>query len=122
MVPIQQEIDLGEPKFDDFWLLWLKKVKRKEAERLFLRLRDEQKMLAIVAAAEWRPLWLERGDEYAPDPVKWLEGDRWEDQLPGKYQRAQAHVPMKPRAEDTTKYVPMPDHVKQLLAKLKGGK
>ena len=62
VVPIQQEIDLGEPKFDDFWLLWLKKVKRKEAERLFLRLRDEQKMSAIVAAAEWRPLWLGRGD------------------------------------------------------------
>ena len=120
VVPLQQEIDLGEPQFDDWWILWLKKVKRKESKRLWSRLRNEQKMASIIAAAEWRPVWLGRESEsYWPDPVKWLEGERWEDELPNAYRRTQA--PFKPQI-DGKKYVPMPDQVRALIAKLKGEK
>jgi hypothetical protein len=116
VVPIQQALDLGETKFEDFWLLWLKKVKRKEASKLFARLRDEQKMAALVGAAEWRSVWLGWDENYWPNAVNWIEGERWEDELP-KQHRAQAHVPVKPR-EDTPKSV-MPEHVRQLIAQLR---
>ena len=67
VVSLQQEIDLGEPQFDDWWILWLKKVKRKESKRLWMRLRNEQKMESIIAAAEWRPIWLAREEEFRPE-------------------------------------------------------
>jgi len=119
VVPIQQEMDLGQPKFEDFWILWGgKKVKKKDAERLFKRLRDEQKMLAIIAAAEWREIWLEREDEFRPDPYRWIEGDRWEDEMPRNYRKTQAHVAFK-RDEQAPKSV-MPEHVKAMIAKLRG--
>ena len=117
VVPLQQEIDLGEPQFDDWWILWLKKVKRKESKRLWSRLRNEQKMASIIAAAEWRPVWLARESEYWPDPVKWVEGERWEDEMPQGYQRTSAHQPFKPDSPGA--YVPMPDHVKALIARLR---
>jgi hypothetical protein len=118
VVPIQQEIDLGEPKFSDFWLLWLKKEKRKDAERLFLRLRDENKMLALIAAAEWRQVWMDRDEEFWPTATKWLEGDRWEDAIPARYRKTQSHETFKPR-DDTPKSA-MPEHVRLLIAKLRG--
>jgi len=119
VVPIQQEMDLGQPRFADFWLLWCgKKVRKKDAERLFNRLRDEQKMTAIVAAADWREIWMEREDEFRPDPYRWIEGDRWEDEMPRSYRKAQAHV----RPRDDTPKSSMPEHVRALIAKLKGGK
>mgnify|MGYP001590624910 CR=1 FL=1 len=119
VVPLQQEMELGEPKFDDFWALWLKKVQKKESRYLFERLRDEHKMAAIIAAAEWRALWEGREPDFQPNPVKWISGERWEDELPNGYRRTQAHEPFKPQI-DGKKYVPMPDHVRALIAKLKG--
>jgi len=121
VVPIQQEMDLGIPRFGDFWLLWTgKKVRKKDAERLFNRLRDEQKMQAIIAAAEWRDCWLERDDEFRPDPFRWIEGDRWEDELPRAYRKAQAQQTF--RTHDDTPKSAMPEHVRALIAKLKAGK
>ena len=120
VVPLQQEIDLGEPKFEDFWILWSgKKVKRKDTERVFKRLRNDEKMLAVIAAAEWRDIWVEKEEHYRPDPLRWIEGERWEDELPNAYRRTQVHEPFKPQI-DGKKYVPMPDHVRALIAKLKG--
>jgi hypothetical protein len=120
VVPIQQEIDLGQPKFEDFWLLWLKKAARKDAEKEFNRLKDSDKMLALIGAAEWRSVWSGWEQEFWPNAVKWIRGARWEDELPKEFRKTQAHELFKPKPEDNMKYVPMPDHVKALLNKLRG--
>jgi len=118
VVPIQQEMDLGQPKFSDFWLLWSgKKIKRKDTERLFNRLRDEDRMLAIIAAADWREIWLEQEHDFRPDPCRWIEGDRWEDEMPKSYRKTQAYQPAKPR-DDSPKSA-MPDYVRSMIAKLR---
>jgi hypothetical protein len=116
VISLQQEMDLGLPRFEDFWLLWFKKVQRKDAERLFSRLRDEHKLAAIVAAAEWRSVWEGWEPDFRPNAVKWIQGERWEDELPREHRRHSAHQPM--RREDVAKSA-MPEHVRQMIAQLR---
>ena len=69
--------------FDTFWLLWAgKRVEKKLCRRNWAHLTGDQMMAAIVAAAAWRPIWLREDDRYLPQPVRWITGERWEDELP----------------------------------------
>jgi len=117
---LQMQDAYGEaPGFEDFWLVYVRKVAKKDALKEWTKLSAEKQTLAIIGAAEWRPVWLARGEmQYVPHPSTFLHGERWDDELPQEF-RAAAHVPVKPR-EDNSKYVPIPDHVRALLAKLKG--
>lgn len=119
VVPIQQSLDLGIPAFGDFWLLWPKRVARKDAERAWARLTDAQKMQAIIALVDWRSCWLARNEmDYVPHAATWLNGERWEDELPAGF--ASKDDGWRERMErDSKQAVPMPDHVKQLLEKLR---
>ena len=104
------------PCFDDFWLLYPRRVARKDAVKAWARLSDEQQVDALIACVAWMYVWKQKDPEYLPHGSTWLNGWRWEDELPFGYapiKRAEAE-PGKPFVKGV-----MPDHVRAMLAKLR---
>lgn len=69
--------------FDEFWGIYSRKVKKKEARKMWERLSQENKDKALAAIINHAKHWEEKGTEmqYIPHPSSWLNGERWEDQL-----------------------------------------
>ncbi len=126
VVPLPGNND--DPTFDDFWILWPKRVAKKKATEAWRKIRPERRVEVIVALVEWRAYWIDRGEmEFVPHPATWLNGERWEDDLPrdwGKSGRSKIAVDQnrvwqqKVEAEKQAA-VPMPAHVRELIEKLK---
>lgn len=117
----EQEGDTG-PTFADFWLLYPRKVKRKDTERMWGRLSDKQRLEAVVGLVPWRAYWLKKEElEYVPHPSTWLHGERWTDELPREARTScAAHVPaVLPKVGERSV---MPPDVVALIANLKGRK
>lgn len=113
-------VDVG-PSWDDFWLLYPRRVAKKDALKAWGRMKPAQRMQAIVACAAWRRVWANKDLDYLPYPATWLNGERWEDELPAEYtQTTAAHAPA--ALPEQTERTAMPEHVKALLAKLRGVK
>lgn len=115
---VQEQTD-SLPTFLDFWLLYPRRVAKKDAARAWMKLTPEQQIEAVTAMVEWRRIWQTKDVEYLPHPATWLNGERWEDEVPQEYrQTSAAHSDAKlPQVAARTA---MPDHVKKLLAKLRG--
>lgn len=112
------------PTFDDFWLLYPRRIAKKAARDAWRRMTEVSQVAAIVSLFDWRRVWefeaARRGEEqmnYLPHPATWLNGERWEDELPAGHKRPSAR-PMSPAATEQ-RVDPMPDHVKALLTKLR---
>jgi hypothetical protein len=112
-------IDTEErPNFDAFWLLCPKRVAKLDAKKAWDRLSAEDQLAAMVGMVAWRRVWMARDLQYAPYPATWLNGHRWEDELPTNWgashaSHAEAQIPQSgERAQ-------MPAHVKDVLAKLR---
>lgn len=118
---LQMQDPYEEPvSFEDFWLLWPKRQAKKDALKAWNKMTEAQQMAAVTALVDWRAVWISRNEmQYTPLPASWLNGERWEDELPPEYKpRHQSHQSMPVRPEDKPKSV-MPEHVKALIAKLK---
>ena len=125
VVPLQMvDTETGEitdATFADFWTLFPRRVAKKDAQRAWIRLTAQQRMEAIVALCEWRRVWVNKDTEFLPHPATWLNGERWEDELPTEYtQTSASHRPFTEGVE--TKRGEMPQKVRDLLAKLRGKK
>lgn len=121
--PVDMET-AGAPTFDDFWLLYPRRVAKKLARDAWRRMGGSAQSSAIVALCDWRRVWefdaARRGEEamgYLPYPATWLNGERWEDELPAGHKRPSAKPA--PSQAVATRADPMPDHVRALLAKLR---
>ena len=107
--------------FEDFWLMYPKRVARRDAEKAWARVGHEERVAALVALVKWRRVWLARGEiQYVPHAATWLNGARWEDELPEQAQMGPQHAShvaatMPEQAERGA----MPQEVRDLLAKLK---
>lgn len=115
------EILDAAPTFEDFWLLYPRRVARKDAAIAWIKLTPAQQVAAMVGIVSWRRVWAQRDLQYVPHPATWLNGWRWEDEIPPEFtQSGAAHMAaaMPEPQERTT----MPDHVRALLAKLRGKK
>jgi hypothetical protein len=78
---------------------------------------DSDRGAALVALVKWRKVWAKKELEFVPHASTWLNGARWEDELPvDAVSTYAAHAPAKivdgVRGE-------MPEEVRLLLAKLK---
>ena len=107
--------------FDDFWMLFPKHIARMEAERSWKKLGDAQRVAALVGLAEWRIVWLSEGRlQYVPNASTWLNQQRWTDELPQTWGTSghASHIPAK--LPDSPARTVIPDHVRALLAKLRG--
>lgn len=72
--------------FDSFWKAYPKKVGKQEALKAWGKLKvDESLLETILQALEIQrntELWRRDGGKFVKDPVRWLNGRRWEDQIP----------------------------------------
>lgn len=102
--------------FEDFWALYPRKVARKDAAKAWNKLRDEQRLQAVIAMADWRKIFLDRNPEHIPHAATWLNGERWDDELP----RAAVYNPPAPkeRAAQIQK-TEMPQHVRDMIARMR---
>ena len=107
--------------FETFWLLWAgKKIEKKLCRLQWTHLAGPDQLAAIVGAANWRPHWLREDWRYLPNPLQWIQGERWEDELPRNAQTSIGHVPF--AASEPGERSEMPAHVKSLIARLKAQK
>ena len=92
---------------------------KKDALKAWNRLMPAQRMQAIVACASWRRVWADKDLQYVPHAATWLNGWRFEDELPPEFTQSNAaHVAaVLPEQQERGA---IPDHVKALLAKLRG--
>lgn len=63
-----------------------KKVARGDAEKAFKRLDPSAELLDVILAAlgRWKQTrqWQRDGGQYIPNPTTWLNGRRWQDEMP----------------------------------------
>lgn len=77
-------------QFCTFWKLWPKKCDKKKAEAAWRKLKAHERDLAIRRIPEHVVLWLreKRTYQHIPYPTTWLNGQRWNDELPYTCQSA----------------------------------
>lgn len=118
VVPIRMEAESNSASFDDFWTLYPKRVAKRDAEKSWARIAAEDRLAAVVALAKWRRVWLARGEmQFVPHASTWLNGARWEDELP-------VDASPRPAAQKLAEFSTatrgeMPQEVRELIAKLK---
>ena len=81
LVQDSTDTELG-PTFDDFWLLYPRRVAKKDAKKAWARISGADQVKALTAMVQWRRIWANKELEYLPHPASWLNGERWEDELP----------------------------------------
>lgn len=115
--------DSPNPTFDDFWTLYPKRVARKDAVKAWGRLSEAQQVEAITAAASWRRVWADKDQQFIPHGATWLNGERFYDELPAGFtgNGSASHMAFG-EAETPKPRTAIPDHVRALLAKLRGSK
>lgn len=119
IIPLRKlESEPAPDPFADFWLLYPRRVAKKDAIKAWNRIPDTLHVRILTALVAWRAVWRDKDAEYLPYPASWLNGERWEDELPQEFRRSHlSHVPAQPNAP--TERTQMPDHVRALLAKLR---
>lgn len=119
---VRQEQPQQEVTFDDMWLLYPKKVARKDALKAWNRLSPKDKVCAITALVDWRRVWMQRDPQYVPHCSSWLNGERFHDELPEQFVQSRPAAQAEYRAQEQTERADMPEQVRALLAKMRGGK
>lgn len=73
-------------EFDVFWAAYPRHTGKQDAYKAFVKLKpDEALMQAILAGIERQKQsaqWTKDGGQFIPHPATWLNGCRWEDELP----------------------------------------
>ena len=113
-------VDTDEkPTFPAFWLLYPKKVAKFDAEKAWKKLTEQDKLAAIIGLTAWRRVWIQRGDlQFTPHAATWLNGHRWEDELPEQWEQSAPASHATAQLPETGERTAMPEHVRALIAKL----
>ena len=73
-------------EFEIFWAAYPRHTGKQDAYKAFVKLKpDEALMAAILAGIEKQKQsaqWTKDGGQFIPHPATWLNGCRWEDELP----------------------------------------
>lgn len=74
--------------FDDFWLLYPRHESKLHAKRAWARIHARSYVDILVAAVAWTKIWRaqERRMDCIPYAATWLNGERWEDEIPAELQ------------------------------------
>ena len=110
--------------WDTFWILWPRKEARKHAEKSWTRLNAGERRAAILVLPDWRRVWAARETQYIPLPASWLNGARWEDEIPAEFARTKQIQADNKAFNDkmdkaNAERVPMPAHLRALLEEMK---
>jgi len=81
-------------EFDNFWLIYKRKIDKGRAEKSFNCLTTQEKILAVAGAKKWAEKWdAEKTEsEYIPHPTTWLNNKRWETIPPIKKGKSPANA------------------------------
>jgi hypothetical protein len=74
-----------EKEFNQFWESYKKKQKRKDCEKKYHILYSKNKLPKIIEHINIIESWHKTDkwkDGYQPDPLTWLNGERWNDEIP----------------------------------------
>lgn len=86
--PAEPKVHEFPPGFDRFWQAYPRKTAKPQAAKAFARLRPDepllQRMLAALALQRQSPQWQRDGGQFVPHPSTWINGRRWEDELPAE--------------------------------------
>ena len=84
--------------FDSFWDIYPKKRARKAAEKAWKKLKPDELLYRTIvdSLAKWKQTdeWQKADGQYIPYASTWLNGRRWEDEIPDK-KPEQAPIPVK---------------------------
>ena len=71
-------------RFDTFWEVYPKKVGKGAARKVWLKIKPSQaltdKMVKAIKTQETQEQWLKDRGQYIPNPLTWLNQERWEDE------------------------------------------
>lgn len=72
--------------FDTFWAAYPRHTGKQAAQKAFERLNPDDDLLNIMLSSisAWKnsDQWTKDGGQFIPHPATWLNGRRWEDELP----------------------------------------
>ncbi len=105
--------------FEDFWTLYPRKVAKLDAKKAWARVAADHHVFILTALVAWRQVWRDKDPNYLPHASTWLNGERWDDELPQGYRMVPADTPRPAEPIVVTERVPIPAHVKALMAKLR---
>lgn len=74
-------VKTGPIEFDQFWTLYPRRVAKKDAEKAWSKLSQDQQALAIAALPAHRKAWSGKEMEFLPYPASWIRGERWHDEI-----------------------------------------
>lgn len=113
--PSSEKSDASEDGFEQFWKLYPKKAKRKDALRAWQKLKPSAELQEVLITALGKHCvshdWTKEGGRYVPLPASWINGERWEDELP-----AGGAKPSRPSA-----YVGLPTHTPEMYQDQEAG-
>lgn len=111
----------ADQTFADFWTLYPRHEAKKDARKSWARLSQRQQVEAIIAIADWRQVWAVQGRDsrLIPLAATWLNGERWEDEIPAGVIVYQASHKLAQPEQEPTRSADLPDRVKAMLAKLR---
>lgn len=76
----------GYEPFLTFWKAYPKKVKKQKSWEIWCKLRPDAALVSVIMDAldkqKRSDRWRRENGRYIPDPTTWLNGRRWEDELP----------------------------------------
>jgi hypothetical protein len=110
--------------FDDFWTLYPRHEAKKDARRSWDRMTPDQQQEAVVAIFHWRRVWAAqmRDQRTTPMPATWLNGERWEDELPPEHRPRTNGAAAQEQPRPVGQRTEMPQYVRDQIAKLRAGK
>ena len=81
--PISPE---GDARFSSFWAAYPRKAAKQDAQKAWAKLAPDDQLLAVMLRALKVQIqseqWTRDGGRYIPLPATWLNGRRWEDDMP----------------------------------------
>jgi hypothetical protein len=89
--------------FPKFWKLYPRKVGKDKAEKAWAKLKVTQALFDLMVAALAKqvitPEWTKEKGQFVPHPSTWLNGKRWEDEVPEPTPAANNVHPFPPRRQ-----------------------
>lgn len=81
----EEKIIEYKPSFDDFWILYPKKVSKNDAVKAWNKIKfDEElfnKVLSGLEKYKKSTNWLKDNGQFIPNCATWLNGERWNDEV-----------------------------------------
>lgn len=74
-----------DERFEQFWAVYPRKVGKGAARKAFAKIKPSEellkRMVVAVVAQTKSTAWTDEGGRYIPSPSRWLNEERWEDEI-----------------------------------------